>query len=459
MARVLVVDPGELGELLTTLLVQYGMDAEHARSGEEALERALALPPEVAVIEQDLPDVPGIEVAELVRNELGVKVVLTYPQQLVAEPDDALLARIGKLDGSFLRPFRSLTLVEFCAKLLSAELKRGPDAPAAGGPLTSTEGAPVLDDASEELLLDIPVDVEVKDEPSGDSDAPSAAQPLRERIAERQFQPGQLTELWQRVKERRNHPSQPPSTSTDGALSPRALADMLDAFHQSQTTGELWLQNGKARRVLFLRRGVIAGARSNVEGEDVVALAHKRGLIDGNGVLAVRDDLKRGVHKNVLDTILARGLLDEPSLKALVAEHVRTVAQRAFMWQTGTYNATFEGRAAKEPVIARLPVGDVIVRGILLNESDHALLEAAPDDARFSPASDSGYGLQDLALSEPEARVVVAMDGTKTIKDLLLLHDSVPERTVRGLAAGLLCIGLVRFVGWGHAEARRIAYF
>ena len=58
---------------------------------------------------------------------------------------------------------------------------------------------------------------------------------------------------------------------------------MLDAFHQSQTTGELWLQNGKARRVLFLRRGVIAGARSNVEGEDgyldKVGLARLRALM------------------------------------------------------------------------------------------------------------------------------------------------------------------------------------
>ena len=62
-----------------------------------------------------------------------------------------------------------------------------------------------------------------------------------------------------------------------------------------------------------------------------------------------------------------------------------------------------------------------------------ALKDAAPDDARFSPTGDASYGLQDLPLSADEARVVIAMDGTKTVGDLRTLFDSVPERTVRGL--------------------------
>jgi len=51
------------------------------------------------------------------------------------------------------------------------------------------------------------------------------------------------------------------------------------------------------------------------------------------------------------------------------------------------------------------------------------------------------------------------MDGTKTISDLATLFDKVPERMLRGLAAGLLCIGLVRFSGWGESSARRISFF
>ena len=65
MAAVLVVDSGELGELLAALLGQYGMAASRARSGEEALEIALAERPRVAIIEHDLPDAGGVDVAEL----------------------------------------------------------------------------------------------------------------------------------------------------------------------------------------------------------------------------------------------------------------------------------------------------------------------------------------------------------------------------------------------------------
>ena len=52
------------------------------------------------------------------------------------------------------------------------------------------------------------------------------------------------------------------------------------------------------------------------------------------------------------------------------------------------------------------------------------------------------------------------MDGTKTIKVLVTLFSpGISERTIRGLAAGLLCLNLVRFAGWGPAEARRISFF
>jgi DNA-binding NtrC family response regulator len=49
-------------------------------------------------------------------------------------------------------------------------------------------------------------------------------------------------------------------------------------------------------------------------------------LIDASDVLTVRDDLKKGARKNVLDALLARGLLAEPDLQRLVQEHTRLVA-------------------------------------------------------------------------------------------------------------------------------------
>ncbi|MBI1946723.1 MAG: response regulator [Deltaproteobacteria bacterium] len=469
MGEVLVVDPGELGDLLAALFEQYGLHAARARTGVEALERALELRPRVVVLEHDLPDATGEEVGELLRAELGATVVVTYPQSLPAD-DEAAMTRIATMDASFSRPFRSLTLIETAARLAGLSLHKGEGGSEAPNmPLASGEGA-VVEDDDDELLLDVEVaaaEADPSDEAARAAD-PGIAQPIAAPgtaagapapEAKRAYSPGALADLWARVKERRAAPAPVPEARGELPLSPRGYADMLDAFAQSQTTGELWVTNGRARRVLLLRRGSVVGARSNLESEDLSTLAHKKALISADDIALVRDDVLQGRRKTVAEAILARGLLAEPELRKLIEEHTRRVAIASFAWPSGTMRVTLEGRATREVVPVQVTVADVILRGILLTESDAALLAAAPDDARFSPSGDAGYGLQDLPLSAEEARVVVAMDGTKTVGDLVTLFDTVPARTVRGLTAALLCLDLVRFVGWGHASARRISYF
>ena len=96
--------------------------------------------------------------ADLLRAELSTKVILTYAQSLVAQGDEELLPRIGKMDASFARPFRSLTLVEAAAKLLGRDLagmsSTSPRMSSTEGPaLSSTEGAAVVSDGDELSLV------------------------------------------------------------------------------------------------------------------------------------------------------------------------------------------------------------------------------------------------------------------------------------------------------------------
>lgn len=409
MADVLVVDAGELGELLATLFEQYGLKAVHARTGESALEHALRDPPRAAVVEHDLPDATGLDVMELLSAELGVKVVLTHAQQHLARPPSPdFAARAARAAACFPKPFRSLSLIEATARLVGH-----PARPVEGGPLVSGEGAPVDDGPLD--LAGHEADPAPTTPPAPRPAAPAdAAPPLRGFVeAEGARGAGDKGGLWRRAKEKSRASTLPVGdeapASGEIALTPRALASMLDAFHQSQTTGEIWLQRGRARRVLLLVRGVIVGARSNIVGEE--------------------------------------------------AATPRRVAMAAFTWTSGTMRATLDGRGKREPNPARVSVGDVILRGVLVTEAIEGLRAAAPDDARFAPNPESPYGLEELSLSPDEARIVVAMDGTKTVADLLTLFPDVGERTVRGLAAGLFVVGAVRFAGWGQASARRISFF
>jgi CheY-like chemotaxis protein len=525
---VLVVDPGELGELLATLLTQYGLSASLVQTGEQALGRALEERPNVVVIEAELADTSGLELAELLRAELHCKIVLTHPPGLssnaTVEVQRDVRARVRSLDAAFARPFRSLALIETVARLAERALVR-PESPSSSlsSPLASTDGLaieelidiPIDDDAFLDavappalsdhevsfadlddvmsgapspgprgtpgaaahlpiLLLDDVDDTVTQKVPRGAKETSAeAARPLREVLDEEAqkkqsgaFSPGELVELWQRVKSRQVAASGtgPAATSTtqpapEGTLTPRALADVLDAFHQSLTTGELWLESGEGRRVLLLKRGVLVGARSNLQGEDVLSLMVKRGAIDDDAAANVAALVKSGAFKTAADAVIALDLVPEKVLEGLVEEHVRRVAIGAFSWSSGSYRLTLEGRAAKEPVPAQVFVGDAIVHAMVLTESDASLEQAAPDDARFAPDQDGAYGLEHLKLSPQEARVVIAMDGTKTVSDLIALCKPLPPRVVRGLAAGLFCLHLTRFVGHGPAAARKISFF
>ncbi len=566
---VLVVDPGELGELLATLLSQYGLTASSVQTGEAALGLALDQKPTVVVIEAELADTSGLELAELLREELGSRIVLTHAPGLPLS-DAAIAARIRALDVAFARPFRSLALIETVARLCGKPLVRpagGSDAASsssssaggsAGGsftpasPLSSTEGMAIEelaehieipfdedeaearvayepladdevsfaevgaasraalsplsstrrhDDEAEipELVLDAIVGHADEDEatvPSGTSTAHApatteatgkpvsaeAARPLSE-VLDREarqkqqgaFSPGELAQLWQRVKERRaNTAAKAEQPAPEGLLTPRALADLLDAFHQSQTTGELWLEHASGsdrlgKRVLLLKRGVLAGARSNLVGEDLLTLLKKRKAVDDDDIIEVETLVKARAFKTTADALVGLDLVPAPTLRGLVEEHVRRVAIGAFQMSAGRYRLTLEGRAAKEPVPAQVFVGDAIVHAMLVTESDASLEKAAPDDARFAPSTDGAYGLEHLKLSPQEARVVIAMDGTKTISDLVTLFTPLPGaaapgalppgRLVRGLAAGLFCLHLTRYAGRGPASARRISFF
>lgn len=565
---VLVVDPGELGELLATLLSQYGLVAARVQTGEAALGLALEEKPMVVVVEAELADTSGLDLAELLQQELGARVVLTHAPGLPFA-DAGMAARVRALDAAFARPFRSLALIETVARLCEKQLVRpgapssssstspsssssnGSSSPSSSGassgsatrsssgppplPLSSTEGMaieeladlidiPLDDDAAEarvtsppladdevsfadlaprsgsereattsryaisdlsgedadpevsELILDDAIidEREITDPvaplpPKPNASSAEAARPLAEVLDEeaRQkqqgaFSPGELAQLWQRVQARRSSTStKPEEPAPEGTLTPRVLADLLDAFHQSLTTGELWLEQaaGQGKRVLLLKRGVLAGARSNLVGEDLLSLMKKRKALTDDDIHEVETLVKAGAFKTAADAVVGLDLVPEATLKTLCEEHVRRVAIGAFQWSSGRYRFTLEGRAAKEPVPAHVTVGDAIVHAMLFTESDASLEKAAPDDARFAPATDGAYGLQDLKLSPQEARIVIAMDGTKTIGDLVTLFAPLPPRMVRGLAAGLFCLHLTRYAGRGPAAARKISFF
>lgn len=452
-AEVVVVDSGELGELLATLFVQYGIEAACARTGEDALDVVLAEKPGVVVVESELPDADGLDVAELLRDELGVKVIVTYPHKHLTEgATDGFAERLSLADAAFSRPFRSRSLIESAARLLGYQVD----------PELSGEFMIVRSTPREEPLLEDDVVPDVEKDRTSDIEREAVTLPIDEATREIvRKKPEALSEL---LAEKRAAPTEPAARGAqrgerDGRLTPRVLCELLDAFHQTQTTGELWLERGAAKRLVLFVRGVIVGCRTNIVSDRVEELARKRGLLSTPQVEAIRAAIAADRDRTVREVALEEGYLTDDALKRLLAEQTRRIVLASFTWRDGVWRETVLGHGKREPHPVELQVGDAILRGVQLTESMNALREAAPDDARFAPNPDAPYSLHELALTAPEAHVVIAMDGTKTIEDLGTLHPDLDERKLRGLSAGLLRLDLLRFAGHGPAEPRRISFF
>jgi CheY-like chemotaxis protein len=68
--RVLVVDDNETAaDSLSQLLALHGYDVQIAYGGAEGLQKAIAFMPQVAILDIDMPDIDGYQLAQMLRKE------------------------------------------------------------------------------------------------------------------------------------------------------------------------------------------------------------------------------------------------------------------------------------------------------------------------------------------------------------------------------------------------------
>jgi two-component system, cell cycle response regulator DivK len=103
MARILVVeDNPDLLRILRDVLSREHQ-VETARRGEEAIERARALEPDIVIMDLQLPSMSGIEAGRWIKQELGNVPILALTAMAQAGDADTVL-RSGCCDAYMAKP-------------------------------------------------------------------------------------------------------------------------------------------------------------------------------------------------------------------------------------------------------------------------------------------------------------------------------------------------------------------
>lgn len=210
-----------------------------------------------------------------------------------------------------------------------------------------------------------------------------------------------------------------------GDLAHATVPRLLVALHVGQATGALTVTRGPVRKIVVVERGAPVYAASNVSAERLAAICLRRGIVGSDRLDALR---AQRPNARTSDLLAAAGLLTPEKRAELVAGQIRAVAWSTFEWREGSYEFQL-GRPPASRVNVDLPMGELILEGMLRASTLPLLQAELPADVHLAPSPDPGFELYALGLRAREARILALADGTKSVGDLVRLSD-LPEREV-----------------------------
>ncbi|MFL5348332.1 MAG: response regulator [Hyalangium sp.] len=434
--RILVVDDNqELLSLLTQLFEDAGYEVTAASRGRQAVELARGQPLAAAVIDILLPDMMGYHLADTLRKELP-QLPLIFITGVFKGGKHALEARQKyAAAGYFEKPFEAQKLREAVAKLVPVE-KKAP--PAAKSP-----------DAFE-----VELDIDVEEE--GPQDAMEltgrikvtgggnlSAEIRGANLTANPMQKGPVTVV------RAPPPGRPAEPVPAGAGGPGLrrgeltdnLPSLITAFYLSRETGELGVQRGKVKKVVYFEHGTPVFALSNLLSDRFGQFLVRVGKIRPEQ-LQDATTVATQTQRRTGDVLVERGLLKDTERLYYVGQQVKAIIYSLFSWEDGTYVMSFKEKAAAESIKLDLHPANLIVRGVKKLYKPERLRRLLRPEDRLIPAVAPAYNLNEVELERWEAELLPRIDGNRTVAELLAYANR-PEQVVYGFLVAMLSLGIL----------------
>ncbi|MBI3185359.1 MAG: response regulator [Myxococcales bacterium] len=431
--RILLVDDNqELLSLLHQLLEDGGYEVQAAGKGRQAVELAREFKPVVAVLDVLLPDMMGYHLAEALRKEQP-RLPLIFITGVFKGGRHAQEAKI-KYDAAayFEKPFEAKKLLEVVSRIVP------PEKPAARS----------IEDAFE---VELDIDVE-EDQPQDTmeltgrirvtgGDNISAVLHGANLTAHRTV-PGQ-------AQVRPPPPGKPALAPPTRAQDPRSrrgdlrdnLPSLITAFYLAKETGELGVQRGKVKKVVYFEKGTPVFALSNLVTDRFGQFLSRVGKIKTDQLqdaAAVAAATKRRTG----DVLVERGLLRDTERLYYVGQQVKAIIYSLFAWEDGSFVMSFRDKVSAESIKLDIHPANLIVRGIKKLYKPDRLRRLIKPEERFLPSLQPAYQLSDVELEKWEAELLPKVDGTHNVGELVALSKR-PEGVVQAFLCAMTSLSIL----------------
>lgn len=431
--KVLLVDDNqELLNLLARLLGDAGYQVTQASKGKVALDLARAERPALAVIDILLPDMMGYHLAEAVRREMSIPVIFLTGVFKGGKHAAEAKTKYGAV-GYFEKPFEANKLVELAKSVVAVEQKPPPPP----------------DDAGFEVELDIDVEEERAPDPmeltgvvriTGDNIS-AELKGARLNTGNQASRPPVVVR-----PPPASYPAGPaPITESERGIRRGDLKDnlpqLINAFYQSQETGELGVQRGKVKKVVYFEKGQPVFALSNLVTDRFGQFLVRVGKIN-DAQLKIAATTATEKKRRTGEVLVEMGLLKETERLYFVGQQVKSIIYSLFGWEEGVYELAFKHSAAGESIKLDIHPANLIMRGIKkLYKPERLRRLLAPED-RVLPSLQPAYSLSEIELERWEAELLPRADGTRTVAELVAIANR-PEHVVHGFIYGLVALSVL----------------
>ena len=439
--RILVVDDNpELLTLLSSSFEEAGYVVQTAARGRTALDMARKDRPDLVILDVLLPDLMGFDVAEALKR-LRIPFVFMSGVHKGGKASSNALGKYGAL-AYFEKPFERSALLEAVQAAL-------PNRPQPQAQAWDVESGPQVAEAAEAMQLTGRIDL-VGQQMKGTTvtlKPMDRDQQTRTRDT-RPIGPPVMQPMVQSAKVTTGPipapSSDPPSPAIPEVLQQLAQKDLLGAkrgdiqdnlpqllaaFYIAKETGELSLQKGQVKKVIYFEGGMPVFALSNLVADRLGQFLVRAGRIDEETLKQAAEEAA-STRQRTGDVLILMGSLTEEERLYYVGQQIKSILYSLFAWEEGQFSLSFQARARLEAIKLDIHPANLIMRGIKKLYKADRLKRLMPDLARPMPSKEPLFNLSDVEMQGWEAHLLPRCDGHKTVADLVKLASGKSEGEV-----------------------------